>query len=56
MGILAAPRSRQSYNAIGDAIAHADALIAAAPFRADVELERTVDRIYRQVLGKEPRK
>lgn len=33
--IRAAPRSRQSYNAIGDAIAHADALIAAAPFRAE---------------------
>ncbi|WP_369407949.1 DUF1194 domain-containing protein, partial [Roseomonas rosulenta] len=33
--IMAAPRSRQSYNAIGDAIAHATALIAAAPFRSD---------------------
>ena len=32
-GALAiAPRSRQSYNAIGDAIAHAHALIAACPF------------------------
>lgn len=30
-----APRSRQSYNAIGDAIAHSAALIAAAPFRAE---------------------
>jgi hypothetical protein len=33
--IRAAPRSPQSYNAIGDAIAHATALIAAAPFRSD---------------------
>jgi hypothetical protein len=33
--ILAAPRSRQSYNAIGDAIAHSTALIAAAPFRSE---------------------
>lgn len=33
--IIAAPRSRQSYNAIGDAIAHATALIAAAPFRSE---------------------
>ena len=33
--IIAAPRSRQSYNAIGDAIAHGTALIAAAPFRSD---------------------
>ena len=31
---LAAPRSRQSYNAIGDAITHAAGLIAAAPYRA----------------------
>jgi hypothetical protein len=31
----AAPRSRQSWNAIGDAIDHAAALIDAAPFRAD---------------------
>lgn len=38
--IRAAPRSRQSYNAIGDAIAHAAALIAAAPFRAE---ERVID-------------
>lgn len=37
---LAAPRSRQSYNAIGDAIAHAAALIAAAPYRAS---ERVID-------------
>ena len=37
---LAAPRSRQSYNAIGDAITHAAALIAAAPFRAT---ERVID-------------
>jgi hypothetical protein len=35
-----APRSRQSYNAIGDAIAHATALIGAAPWRA---AERTID-------------
>lgn len=35
-----APRSRQSYNAIGDAIAHATALIAAAPFRAE---EKVID-------------
>jgi hypothetical protein len=35
-----APRSRQSYNAIGDALVHATALIAAAPWRAD---ERTID-------------
>jgi hypothetical protein len=38
--IRAAPRSRQSYNAIGDAIAHATALIAAAPFRAE---DRVID-------------
>jgi hypothetical protein len=38
--VLAAPRSRQSYNAIGDAITHAAALIAAAPFRAT---ERVID-------------
>lgn len=38
--ILAAPRSAQSYNAIGDAIAHATALIAAAPFRAE---DRVID-------------
>lgn len=38
--IRAAPRSRQSYNAIGDAIAHAAALIAVAPFRAE---ERVID-------------
>lgn len=38
--IRAAPRSRQSYNAIGDAIAHATALVAAAPFRAD---DRVID-------------
>jgi hypothetical protein len=35
-----APRSRQSYNAIGDALLHAGALFAAAPWRAE---ERTVD-------------
>lgn len=35
-----APRSRQSYNAIGDAIQHATALIAAAPWPAE---ERTID-------------
>jgi hypothetical protein len=38
--VLGAPRSRQSYNAIGDAITHAAALIAAAPFRAN---ERVID-------------
>ncbi len=38
--IRTAPRSRQSYNAIGDAIAHATALIAAAPFRSD---DRVID-------------
>ena len=38
--VLAAPRSRQSYNAIGDAISHAATLIAAAPFRAN---ERVID-------------
>ena len=38
--VLAAPRSRQSYNAIGDAITHATALITAAPFRAT---ERVID-------------
>jgi hypothetical protein len=36
----AAPRSRQSFNAIGDAIAHSAALIATAPWRAE---ERTID-------------
>ena len=35
-----APRSRQSYNAIGDAIMHAAALIAAAPWAAS---DRTID-------------
>ncbi|NKC30572.1 DUF1194 domain-containing protein [Falsiroseomonas selenitidurans] len=35
-----APRSRQSYNAIGDAILHATALIAAAPWAAEA---RTID-------------
>jgi hypothetical protein len=35
-----APRSPQSYNAIGDAIDHAARLIAAAPFRAE---ERVID-------------
>lgn len=38
--IRAAPRSRQSWNAIGDAIDHAARLIAAAPFRAE---ERVID-------------
>ncbi|GGG23316.1 hypothetical protein GCM10010964_09350 [Caldovatus sediminis] len=38
--LVEAPRSRQSYNAIGDAIDHAAALIAAAPFRAG---ERVID-------------
>ena len=38
--VLAAPRSRQSYNAIGDAITHAAGLIAAAPYRAN---ERVID-------------
>jgi hypothetical protein len=37
---LAAPRSRQSYNAIGDAITHAAGLIAAAAYRAT---ERVID-------------
>ncbi|WP_270934555.1 DUF1194 domain-containing protein [Falsiroseomonas oryzae] len=35
-----APRSRQSWNAIGDALVHAGALLAAAPWRA---AERTID-------------
>jgi len=35
-----APRSPQSFNAIGDALAHAGALLAAAPWRA---AERTID-------------
>lgn len=35
-----APRSRQSWNAIGDAIDHSARLIAAAPFRAD---EKVID-------------
>lgn len=35
-----APRSRQSYNAIGDALVHSGALLAAAPWRAE---ERTID-------------
>jgi hypothetical protein len=35
-----APRSRQSYNAIGDALVEAGALLAAAPWRA---AERTID-------------
>jgi hypothetical protein len=35
-----APRSRQSYNAIGDALVHAGALLATAPWRAT---ERTID-------------
>lgn len=38
--IRVAPRSRQTYNAIGDAIAHSAALIAAAPFRAE---EKVID-------------
>lgn len=38
--IRAAPRSPQSWNAIGDAIDHAAALIAAAPWAAD---ERVID-------------
>jgi len=38
--IRQAPRSRQSYNAIGDAILHSAALIAAAPWPAE---ERTID-------------
>ena len=36
----AAPRSRQSWNAIGDAIDHSARLIAAAPFRAE---EKVID-------------
>jgi hypothetical protein len=35
-----APRSRQSFNAIGDALVHAGALLAAAPWPA---AERTID-------------
>jgi hypothetical protein len=35
-----APRSRQSFNAIGDAVLHAAALIGAAPWRA---AEKTID-------------
>lgn len=38
--IRAAPRSRQSWNAIGDAIDHAARLILAAPYRAT---ERVID-------------
>lgn len=38
--VLAAPRSRQSYNAIGDALDHCARLILAAPFRA---AERVID-------------
>jgi hypothetical protein len=38
--MLEAPRSLQSWNAIGDAIDHATGLIAAAPFRAE---ERVID-------------
>lgn len=38
--VVEAPRSPQSYNAIGDAIDHAAALIAAAPFRAE---DRVID-------------
>lgn len=38
--ILAAPRSRQSWNAIGDALAHAHALLDAAPWAA---AQRVVD-------------
>ena len=38
--VLAAPRSPQSWNAIGDALAHCTRLIAAAPFRAT---ERVID-------------
>jgi hypothetical protein len=38
--IRSAPRSRQSWNAIGDAIDHSARLIAAAPFRAE---EKVID-------------
>lgn len=38
--VLAAPRSPQSWNAIGDALAYCTAAIAAAPFRAT---ERVID-------------
>jgi hypothetical protein len=38
--VLAAPRSRQSWNAIGDALDHCARLILAAPFRA---AERVID-------------
>jgi hypothetical protein len=38
--VMEAPRSRQSWNAIGDAIDHCAALLIAAPFRA---AERVID-------------
>lgn len=38
--VVAAPRSRQSYNAIGDALDHCARLILSAPFRA---AERVID-------------
>ncbi len=38
--VIDAPRSRQSWNAIGDALDHAARLIASAPWRAD---ERVID-------------
>lgn len=38
--VLAAPRSPQSWNAVGDALDHCTRLIAAAPFRAT---ERVID-------------
>ncbi|MCB4823879.1 DUF1194 domain-containing protein [Roseicella aerolata] len=38
--VLAAPRSRQSWNAIGDAIDHCARMLLAAPFRA---AERVID-------------
>ena len=38
--VMAAPRSRQSWNAIGDAVDHAAGLIAAAPWRAG---EKVID-------------
>ncbi|MFT8244274.1 DUF1194 domain-containing protein [Roseomonas sp. BN140053] len=38
--VVAAPRSRQSWNAIGDAVDHSAQLIAAAPWRA---AERVID-------------
>ena len=38
--VMAAPRSPQSWNAIGDAVEHSTSLLAAAPWRAD---EKVID-------------